>query len=413
MSPARRVVITGIGAITPIGSGRDGMWQGIQAGTSAVRRITRFDATAFRSQVAAEIADFDPLDYMDSRRARRLDRFSQLAVAASRQALDDADLSFECGDDVAVYLGSALGGIAFAEEQHVRFLTEGVRGVESSLALSVFGGAGATNVAIELGVRGPTLGNANSCASGVIAIGEAFRLLKSGAVPMALAGGVEAPLAPLTFGAFALIKAMSTRNDDPATACRPFDVARDGFVMGEGAGVLVLEELSHAQQRGAEPLAELVGYGVTNDAYHMTAPLPDGAQAARAINLALREAELTPDVIGYVNAHSTGTPLGDAAEAVAIQRALGPYADQIPVSGTKGQHGHALGATGAFEVAITALALRRGWLPPTTNLLEADPCLTIRHVIPPGEHVSVDYAVKNSFGFGGINACLALARWQH
>jgi 3-oxoacyl-[acyl-carrier-protein] synthase II len=287
-----------------------------------------------------------------------------------------------------------------------------VRAVESTLALSVFGGAGATNVAIEFGLHGPAVGNANSCASGVIAIGEAFRLLKSGASSIALAGGVEAPLAPLTFGSFALIKAMSTRNQDPSTACRPFHAERDGFVMGEGAAMLVLEELDHAVARGAEPYAEIVGYGATNDAYHMTAPLPSGEQAARAISHAVREAALTPNCLGYVNAHATGTPLGDAAEAVAIRRALGEAADHVPVSGTKALHGHALGATGAVEVGITALALREGWLPPTTNLDCPDPTIGLHHVPVGGISRAVDFAISNAFGFGGINASLALARWR-
>ncbi len=409
----RRVVITGIGAITPIGSGRDGLWAGVRRGVSAVRHITRFDPTPFRSHVAAELVDFDPLDHMDAQRARRLDRFSQLAVAASRQAVVDAAICLEPErDDVAVYLGSALGGIAFAEEQHERYLAAGSHAVQSLLALSVFGGAGATNVAMDLNLRGPVLGNANSCASGLIAIGEAFRLVRCGGVNVALAGGVEAPLAPLTFGAFALIKALSAHNGEPAWACRPFDRTRDGFVMGEGAAVLVLEELEHARARGARPYAELLGYGLTNDAYHMTAPLPSGEQAARAMTLALVEAKLTPECVDYVNAHATGTPLGDAAEARAINLALGSHAARLPVSGTKGLTGHPLGASGAIEAAITALALRKGWVPPTANLAEPDPECSLLHVPPGGLQAPIEVALCNSFGFGGINACLALRRWE-
>jgi 3-oxoacyl-[acyl-carrier-protein] synthase II len=409
----RRVVITGIGAITPIGLGRDGLWAGVRRGASAVRQITRFDPTPFRSHVAAELPDFDPLDHMDAQRARRLDRFGQLAVAASRQAFADAGGCLEReGEDVAVYLGSALGGIAFAEEQHERYLAAGSHAVQSLLALSVFGGAGATNVAMEFNLRGPVLGNANSCASGLIAIGEAFRLMRRGAGNVALAGGVEAPLAPLTFGAFALIKALSTHNADPARASRPFDRTRDGFVMGEGAAILVLEELEHARARGARPYAEVLGYGLTNDAYHMTAPLASGEQAARAMTLALTEADLAPESVDYVNAHATSTPLGDAAEARAIKLALGSHAARVPVSGTKGLTGHPLGASGAIEAAITALALQDGWLPPTANLVEPDPECCVQHVPAGGLETKANVALCNAFGFGGINACLALRHWQ-
>jgi 3-oxoacyl-[acyl-carrier-protein] synthase II len=385
----------------------------VRRGASAVRPITRFDPTPFRSHIAAEIADFDPLDFMDAQRARRLDRYAQLAIAASRQALQDAGPCRE-PDPVAtaVYLGSALGGIAFAEEQHTRFLSQGSRAVPAMLALSVFGGAGATNVAMELGLRGPVLGNANSCASGLIAIGEAFRLLRSGGADVALAGGVEAPLAPLTFGAFALIKALSTHNDAPEQASRPFDRDRDGFVMGEGAAVLFLEEVEHALAAGARPYAEVLGYGLTNDAYHMTAPLPSGAEAARAMTLALAEAGLAPEQVDYVNAHATGTPLGDAAEARAIHLAFGTHAERLPVSGTKGLHGHPLGASGAIEAAITALALQRAWLPPTTNLVHPDPACPLAHVPPGGLAAPIVVAVSNSFGFGGINASLVLGRWD-
>jgi 3-oxoacyl-[acyl-carrier-protein] synthase II len=412
-SPAKRVVITGIGAITPIGSGRDGLWQGVRAGHSAAKRITRFDPSEFRSQVAAEIEDFEAADWMDARKARRIDRFSQLAIAASRQALADAALSAQqIAGCSAIYLGSALGGIAFAEEQHRRYITNGFHAVEPRLALSVFGGAGATNVAMEFGLCGPTIGNANSCASGLIAIGEAFRLIRAGGFEVALAGGVEAPLAPLAFGAFTRIGVLTTLNEPPEGACRPFDRGRDGFLMGEGAGVLMLEELHHALRRGARPYAEVLGYGTTNDAYHMTAPLPDGCEAAHAITLALDDARLAPCEVDYVNAHATGTRLGDAAESRAIRLAFGEHADRLPVSATKALHGHALGASPAIETAITALALDRGWLPPTANLDEPDPDCRVVHVNPMGEERRIDIAVKNAFGFGGINASLVLSRWQ-
>ena len=411
---SRRVVVTGIGAITPIGSGGEGLWAGLRRGESAGREISRFDPSPFRPQIAAEIDGFDPLDYMSARKARRLDRFSQLSVAAGRQALEDAALKTngDAGRGVAVYLGSALGGSAFGEAEHERYLEGGLRGVSPMLALAVFGGAGATNVAMEFGLKGPSMGNANSCASGAIAVGEAFRLIGAGGADVALAGGVEAPLAPLIFGAFALIRALTTRNDAPEKASRPFDRDRDGFLMSEGGAMLVLEELEHALSRGARPYAEVLGYGATNDAYHMTAPLPSGEEAAQSMRLALAEASRKPEEVDYLNAHATGTPLGDAAEALAIRLAFGEHAQSLPVSGTKGLYGHALGASGAIEAAITALALDHGWLPPTANLEDPDPDCPLAYVPVNGRDVKIDTAVTNSFGFGGFNASMVLGRWQ-
>ena len=410
----RRVVITGIGALTPIGSGKEGLWDGVRRGEPAGRKITRFDPSPFQSQIAAQINDFDPAKHMDTRRARRLDRFSQLSLAASQQAYEDAGLSASSNGhhSTAVYLGSALGGIAFGEEEHKKYVEKGLNAVAPSLALAVFGGAGATNVAMEFGIKGPAIGNSNSCASGAIAIGEAFRLIKQGSVDVALAGGSEAPLAPLTFGAFSLIRAMSKRNDDPEHASRPFDSERDGFVMAEGSAVIILEELEHALARGARPYAEILGYGTTNDAYHMTAPLPSGEEAARSMTLALEEANVRPAEIGYLNAHATSTPLGDAAEALAIKIAFGDHVEKLPVSGTKGLYGHALGASGAIEVAITALCIDRGWIPPTTNLFTLDPDCQLEQLASTGGDAQVNVAVTNAFGFGGINASLVLGKWS-
>lgn len=406
----RRVVITGVGAITPIGSGADGLWAGVLANRSAVRLIDRFDATPFPSRIAAQVDDFDPTDYLDARRARRLDRFSALSVAASRQAFADAGLERAADPSrVGVWIGSALGGIAFGEDQHAAYVSRGMRGVAPTLALAVFGGAGASNVALDLGLTGPTVGNANSCASGAVAIGQAFSAIRDGTVDAALAGGAEAPLAPLTFGAFALIRVLSQRNDDPASASRPFDRDRDGFVMGEGAAVLALEERDSARRRDARILAEVVGFGASNDAYHMTAPRPDGRDAARAITSALADAGLATDRIGYINAHGSSTTLNEPAEALAIRAAFGDVADRIPVSGTKGLYGHALGASGAIEAVITAMALDREVLPGTCNLDNRDPeiQLCLLHEALPGR---VEAAVSNSFGFGGMNAALVIAR---
>jgi 3-oxoacyl-[acyl-carrier-protein] synthase II len=284
-----------------------------------------------------------------------------------------------------------------------------VHGVSPTLALAVFGGAGASNVALDLGLTGPTVGNANSCASGATAIGQAFHAIRDGSVDVALAGGAEAPLAPLTFGAFALIRVLSSRNDDPSTASRPFDRDRDGFVMGEAAAILVLEEREAALARRATIVAEVLGYGASNDAYHMTAPRPDGRDAARAIGAALRDAGIGPERIGYVNAHGSSTPLNEPAEALAIRTALGPGSEDVPVSGTKGLYGHALGASGAVEAAITALALQRGVLPGTCNLVEPDPTIDLA-LLREARSATVEAALTNSFGFGGMNAALVLGR---
>ena len=407
MSERRRVAITGLGPITPIGNGVDGLWDGIQRGRSAVAGITRFDAAGFSSRVAAE-ADFEPLDFMTPKMGRRLDRFSQIALASALMALADSGLGDVAGSGMGIYTGSALGGIAFAEDQHVVFMNRGIRAVSPMLALSVFGGASSCNIAIELGLNGPSVANANSCASGTIAIGEAARLIRDGRAEAMLAGGVEAPLAPLTFGAFDIIKVLSGRNDDPATASRPFDHDRDGFVMAEGGATLVLEEWGRAERRGAHIYAEILGYATTNDAHHMTAPRPDGAQAARAMTDALADANLPPEAIDAVNAHASSTILNDPIECLAIRQALGAHADHVAVSGTKGLHGHALGATGAIETVVAALSLERGHLPGCANLENIDPACDLDIVPPGGRDAPIRHLVKNSFGFGGINACLVL-----
>ncbi len=407
-----RVVITGIGALTPIGHGREGLWDGLHRSGSAVQHINRFDPTGYRSQNAAQINDFDPLTYMDERRSHRLDRFAQFALAACRLAIADAGIELNRAEAelAGIYLGSALGGIIYAEDQHTNYMREGMHAVSPTLAVAVFGGASSSNVALEYGWHGPNVANANGCASGAIAIGEAARLIRSGQTPVMLAGGVEAPIAPLTYGAFSIIKVMSSRNNDPATASRPFDRGRDGFVMAEGAGVLALEDYDHARARGAHIYAEVLGYGTTTDAYSMTAPLPSGEQAARAITIALQDAGLEAATIGYINAHGSSTTLNDVTEAKAIHLALGTAAERIPVSGTKGLHGHALGATGAIEAGICALAIQRGWLPPTCNLQTLDPDVDLDIIRGEGREQQVQYVLSNSFGFGGINASLVFGR---
>ena len=404
----RRVVITGIGPITPIGTGVEPFWQGLRSATSAVRRVTRFDPAPFRSQVAAEVDDFDPGKWIDPRRARRLDRCSLFSLGAARLALLDAgiELDREDPDRVGAMMGTALGGVAYAEAEHGKYLSGGLRAVEPGLALTVFVGASSCNLAIALGISGPNITNGMSCASGAIAIGEAFRSIQRGEADVMIAGGAEAPLSPLSYGALAIIRAMSTRNDDPATASRPFDRDRDGFVMAEGAAVLVLEERERARARGTRGYVEIIGYGLTNDAHHMTAPRPDGRQAARAMHAALSSSGTAPEAVTYVNAHGSSTPLNDPTEALALRTVMGPHAERVRISGTKGYYGHALGASGAIEAAICALAARRSWLPPSVNLQQPDPACELDYVRGKGESVEPEYLLSNSFGFGGVNASL-------
>jgi 3-oxoacyl-[acyl-carrier-protein] synthase II len=408
----RRVAITGIGAVTPIGLTKDGLWDGILSERSAVRSVTRFDPSDFRSHNAAEVTNFVPTDHLGFKKAKRLDLFSQFSVVAGKMALEDADIDLdrENRDRIGTMMGSALGGLAYGEEQLEVFFKSGAKAVDPRLALGVFAGAASCNIAIELGVRGPNATNAMSCASGTIAVGDAFRQIRDGYADVMLAGGAEAPLAPLCFGAFSLIHAMSTRNDDPASASRPFDKDRDGFVMGEGSAVLVLEDLDRALARGAPIYAEVAGYGVTNDAYHMTAPRPDGSQAARAMRLALEDAHVSPSEIAYINAHGSSTPLNDPTETAAVKDVFAENAYKLRMSGTKGYYGHALGASGAIEAAICALALHREWLPPTVNLTVADDACDLNFLPRRGQSARVEHVLTNSFGFGGINAALVLRR---
>jgi 3-oxoacyl-[acyl-carrier-protein] synthase II len=307
-------------------------------------------------------------------------------------------------------MGTALGGVGYAEQQCGVYMREGLKGVDPALALMVFGGSASCNVAIELGVQGPNSTNAMSCASGTIAIGEGFRQVRDGYADVMISGGAEAPLWPLCFGAFAIIRAMSTRNDDPSSASRPFDRDRDGFVMGEGAAVLVLEERSRAVARGARIYGEILGFGMSNDAYHMTAPRPDGSQAARSIRGALADAGVQPSEIGYVNAHGSSTPLNDSTETLALKRVFGDDAYRVQVSGTKGYYGHALGASGAIEAAICALAMTRDWLPPTINLSTPDAGCDLDYIPRSGRSSCPEVLLSNSFGFGGINAALVMKR---
>jgi len=343
---------------------------------------------------------------------KRLDRFGQFTLASARLAVQDSelDLAKEDGARVGSMMGSALGGVGYAEEQFYVFQTEGIRSVSTSLATNVFVGAASCNIAMEFNARGPNSTNGMSCASGTMAIGDGFRQIRDGYADVMICGAAESPLNQLCFGAFSIIRAMSTRNADPAHASRPFDRSRDGFVMGEGAAVLVLEEYARAQARGAHIYAEITGYAFGNDAHHMTAPRPDGSEAARVMRLALADAHIAPHEVEYVNAHGSSTPLNDPTETRAIKTVFGDHAPKLRVSGTKSYYGHALGASGAIEAAICALSLERSWLPPTLNLEEPDDGCDLDYLPGAGQPARVDYMLSNSFGFGGINAALVLRR---
>jgi len=409
----KRVVITGIGCVTPLGIGKESLWSGVRRAESMVKPLTRFDASSLKSRIAASIDDFDPLNFMDAKSARRLDRFSQFAVACAGMALKDSRLALETAQEntMGVYIGSALGGVGNAEEEHTRLVQKGFSAVDKLIAMSVFSGAGAANVSIHFGLCGPALSNANSCASGTLSVGEAFRLIQRGDVDVMLAGGAEAPLYPLCFGAFDLIGAMSTRNETPQTACRPFDRTRDGFVMAEGAAIMVLEERTHALKRAAPIYAEILGYGATSDAHHMTIPRPDGKQAARAVAMALKEAKLNAANLDSINAHGSSTPLNDKTETLALKQALGELAARkIPVSATKAMHGHALGASGAMEMAISVLSLENQFLPATLNRQHPDPECDLNFVSTSGQSATLRHVLTHSFGFGGSNAALILGR---
>jgi 3-oxoacyl-[acyl-carrier-protein] synthase II len=409
----RRAVITGIGPITSIGIGRENFWRGLREEKSGIRTISSFDTSQFNAHCAGEIVDWVPENHFPPHRLKRLDRYAQFAVVSAKMALDDAGLPYSREapqDRVGVSFGTALGGISNAEQDHARFLKKGTRGVNPTLAVQVFGGSAHSNIAIEFGFRGVGTTNSNSCASGTVSVGEALRYIRDDFADVIVAGGAEAPLSPLTFGAFAIIKSMSQRTGDPAVACRPFDLQRDGFVMGEGAASLIIEELEHARKREAHIYAEVLGYSLNNDAFHMTSPLPSGAASMRAMREALADAGLAPEQVDYINAHASSTQLNDSCETAAIKEVFGAHARRIPVSGTKAFTAHALGATGAFEAAICALAIEHHWVPPTLNRDHPDPACDLDVVPYHGRDAQLNYVLSNSFGFGGINACVVLGR---
>jgi 3-oxoacyl-[acyl-carrier-protein] synthase II len=401
-----RVAVTGLGVVSPLGIGIEAFWSNVLAERIAVRTISRFPTGGYTSTMAAEVDDFDAAAFVGRKRLRWTDRFAQFALAATRLALDDAAFTVAGdGTGVGVYVGSALGGLAYADEQHDVFRAAGLDAVRPLLAISVFGGAATCNVAMEFGIRGPNVANGNSCASGAVAIGDAFRAIARGEIRAALAGGCEAPLAPLVFGAFTVIRAMSTRNGDPAAACRPFDRDRDGFVMAEGAAMLVLERYEDALARDARIYGEIAGYGLTNDAFHMSAPQPEGTFNALAMRRALDEAQIGPAAVDLINAHGSGTVLGDRGEAAALRHVFGAQVAHVPLTATKGQHGHALGATGAWEAVLALLAIARGRVPRVVNCEALDPACDVGALQKPLARAP-RVVLSSSAGFGGINAAL-------
>jgi 3-oxoacyl-[acyl-carrier-protein] synthase II len=409
----RRAVITGIGPITCVGRGRANFWDGILAEKSGISNIASFDTSAFHVRCGGEIHDWDPEEFFMPHRLKRLDRYAQFAVASTKLALDDARFEYSRENPqhrVGVSFGTALGGVCKAEDQYIRFLKKGARGVQPTLAVQVFGGSAHSNIAIEFGFRGVGTTNSNSCASGTVSVGEALRYIRDDFADVIVAGGAEAPLTTITIGAFDIIKTMSRWSGDPPLACRPFDYLRDGFVMGEGAASVIVEELEHARARGARIYAEVMGYSLNNDAFHMTSPLPTGESCIRAMRDALADAHVAPEQIDYINAHASSTRLNDSAETTSIKQVFGTHAKHIPVSGTKGYYAHPLGATGAIEAALCALALDQQWVPPTINYQNPDPACDLDVVPNHGRAAELNHVMSNSFGFGGINACVVLGK---
>lgn len=410
----RRVVITGMGAIAPNGIGMENYWNSLVRGQSGISRVTYFDPSSYPSQVAGEVKEFDPKNYMTPKSARRMDRFCQFAVACAREALDDAkiEISEKNCDRIGIALGSALGGTPTAEDQHSVFLEKGLRRVDPLLATKIFLGGATSQVSIELGIKGHSNTIAGACAAGTDSIGYAFYAIKNNLAEMMITGGSEAPLGPLTFGAFCIIGALSARNGDPTRASRPFDKERDGFVMSEGAGVLILEDLEKALERGASIYAEVLGYGTTNDAYSMTHPLPFGGQAKKSIELALRCADIDPSDIDHISAHGSSTPLNDKIETKIIKEIFGERAYKIPISSIKSMIGHTLGAAGSLEVIASALTIKYQLIPPTINYEFPDPACDLDYVPNKGRNATVNTVLSNSFGFGGKNSALVIKKYS-
>ncbi|MHB8840854.1 MAG: beta-ketoacyl-ACP synthase II [Candidatus Aquicultor sp.] len=410
----RRIVITGLGLLSPVGIGKDEFWTSLVNGKSGIETITHFDTTNYPTTIAGMVSDFEPSAYIGHKEARHMDRFQQLAVAAATHAVNDARLEItpDNADRVGVIVGSGIGGLGTMEEQHQILSEKGPRRVNPFLVPMMITDLAAGHISIRLGARGPNVCTVSACASSNHAIGEAFQAIKRDTADVMVTGGAEACVTPLGMASFCAARALSSKNDDPERASRPFDAERDGFVMGEGSGILVVEELHHAQARGATIYAEIIGYGATADAYHITQPDPSGQGAMRAMDIALKEAGIANNEVDYINAHGTGTEAGDLAETKAIKELFGKYAYDLLVSSTKSMTGHLLGAAGAIELIACALAINNSVVPPTINLDSPDPECDLNYVPHTAVKKDINIALSNSFGFGGHNASLLIKKFE-
>jgi 3-oxoacyl-[acyl-carrier-protein] synthase II len=410
----RRVVITGIGLVSSLGIGTESTWQALLAGTSGVTRVTRFDITGYAAQIAAEVKGFDPLNYVEKKDVKKMDVFIQYALAASQFAMDDSGLRVtpENAPDVGVYIGSGIGGFQTIEREHSALLAGGPRRISPFFIPSAIINLASGQVSIRFGAKGPNMASCTACSASAHAIGDSYEIIKRGDADVMITGGSEAAITPMSLGGFAALRALSTRNDAPATASRPFDKDRDGFVIGEGAGTLILEELGHAEKRGARIYAEIVGYGMSADAYHITAPSEDGDGGVRVMRMAVKKAGIRPDQVDYINAHGTSTPYNDKLETLAIKTLFGDHARRLAISSTKSMTGHLLGGAGGLEAGISALAVFHQIAPPTINLEQPDPECDLDYVPCKSRPMPMTYALSNSFGFGGTNAALLFKKYE-
>ena len=414
MSKNRRVVVTGVGLVSPLGIGTEETWKGLLAGRSGAGPITLFDASRHSTRFACEVKGFDPLDWIEKKQVKKMDRFIQLALAASDLAVKDARLAVPVAnaDRTGVIVGSGIGGLGTIEKEHSAYLKGGPRRISPFFIPAMIVNLAAGWVSIRTGAKGPNSATCTACTSGAHAIGDSFRLIQRGLSDAMIAGGSEAAVSTMSVGGFCAMRALSTRNDEPERASRPFDRDRDGFVMGEGAGILILEELGHARSRGAPILCEIVGYGMSGDAYHITAPSEDGNGATRVMRATLDDAGVDPSVVDYINVHGTSTPRGDAVETIAMKAVFGDHARKMAISSTKSMIGHLLGASGGVEAGLTALVLRDQAIPPTINLDNPDPECDLDYVPNQMRKAEVNYALSNSFGFGGTNGALLFKRFE-
>src|SRR5580698_5001874 len=410
----RRVVVTGVGLVCGCGIGTEEVWSNLLAGKSGIGPITHFDAAAFDCRIAGEVKNFDPLNWLEKKELKKTGRFIQLALAASDFAMKMSGLTItpEIADQTGVYIGSGIGGFDVIEREHSKYLAGGPGKISPFFIPATIVNLASGHVSIRTGAKGPNSATATACSASAHAIGDAYKIIQRGSADVMITGGTEAAITPMSVGGFAAMRALSTRNDEPEKASRPFEAARDGFIVGEGAGVLILEDLEFAKRRGAKIIAEIIGYGMSGDAYHITQPAEGGDGGYRVSMAALKDAGITPDQVDYVNAHGTSTPLGDAIETAALKRVFGDRAKQVPISSTKSMTGHLLGGAGGLEAGISVLALRDQILPPTANYETPDPACDLDYIPNVARKASVTYALSNSFGFGGTNASLIFKRWE-